>query len=269
MNDSSEGTDIERIFERVINEMSDEGAISNKQYNKLKLLDFSAPTTFFSVEDKELHAIKSHTVESDVYICSFSYAKDELDLWRYYSKGNVGYCLEFLKYSLESAMKHDPFNDSSFPMCKVKWLDVTYDDEKKKDVLRKIIEQALTSFNGENEESLCELLKVTEYAMGLQKYAFKHPCFASEKEVRCIIEVPRQNIMNVSNPPLLIKERLGYREIIPYIEWVYDKSALCSVMVSPIAPESAVNAAQQYVDKFMDGAYGGVLVEKSKLPVKF
>lgn len=269
LNDSSEGTDIERIYNTVIKEMKDEASLSNKQYQRLGMLNFSAPITFFSVTDNEIHTIKSHTVESDVYICSFSNAMDELDLWRYYSKGNIGYCLEFLKYSLESNMNHDPFNDSNFPMCKVKWLDVIYDDKEKKKYIRELILHNLSIFNGEDETSLYNLLKSTEYELNLQKYAFKHPCFASEEEVRCIITVPKETIKGVSNPPVTIKERVGYGEIIPYIEWEYDISALRSIMVSPMAPEGAVTAAQQYVDKFMDGAYGGVIVEKSKLPVKF
>ena len=267
LNDSSEGSDIMRVYETVLQEMKDSMGISEKQYQALQSVDFNAPAVFICESKEDRHSFLPQIVESDVFICSFSRSEDELDLWRYYSKGSDGYCIGFRKEALESAL-NDYQTDSS-PLYKVSWHRVVYSDETKMSQIKAVIENNLSFFKQDDKQSLLSLTRATQRDLCLMKYSFKHNCFKSEREVRCIISVPKKKIEGINNPQVPIKERLGCGKIIPYINWECDAVALFSVLVSPMASDGAEAAAQEYVDRFLGDAYRKVKVIKSQLPARF
>ena len=129
LNDASEGFELEKIVREAAFELRSDKEISCDYYEKLKE---------FKVSDIRLHRVPNETgiptlsaFEDDFYICCFSQSNDKLEMWRYYSKGDIGLSLRFRTDIFSGrVLVSEGELDDRFSISEL--FKVIYDDKEKK-----------------------------------------------------------------------------------------------------------------------------------------
>lgn len=282
MNDSSEGIDVIRCLRKAGKELHDLGRIHEEVYKatlreavpnhhiiSYPLYDRNAP------EEDLKHVTFMDSAECETYLCCFSLANDELDMWRYYSKTGDGYSLELqssaMFYELED-YEHANRLDTSVKYVKIKRLKVLYGDTEKGDFIQKALLDAERAYqivkakSGEDRACL-RLNGFIDHLIQENQFRFKHPCFSSEKEYRFIAYRPIKKPKYMENELAVIKYRIQAGSLVPYIELPCDKSALISVQLSPFTiPDYAIGTTEDYLKHC---GFPNTDVTRSTLPVRF
>lgn len=249
LNDISEGKHIKEQFKNTCDNMLRNSEISDEFYNIIFNVEISKERYFsFPIpsEKPNEHLSVLDYGECRAFICSFSLKEDSLDMWRYYSKSNSGYGLNFDSYLFDDLISYNVNgyrNDVDFSL--IRSFKVIYDDNEKQRLLRNVIldtYEAFRYFNGAKEERNRQTTNHIIYVLKNFQFQFKHNCYASEEEYRFVFYLP-------NNKPRLLKNKLPevkYREqdgiIVPYldIEICNKETSLISVMISPFNKNVAV-----------------------------
>ena len=274
LNDASEGTELQRVYDQVVASMYEKNLIRDEAYEILSAIEFIDGSLFYGLkhlsEDDKKKAIFA---ESDSYICCFSQESDLLDMWRYYSKGNTGYCLGF-SYSFLMMQRGLPIQ-GKLKTSKVGEFtieDVIYDNDQKTAIIEEVIKSAL---------SACEQLVGPQLYMMLSgivvnrlrkyKLLFKHSCFKNENETRMILSVPHDITSFDEKLILEVRYRSSRGVVVPYIEMVFDQRCLINVMVSPFIDRdnNGEKNARESIERYIKDDYPNVTVYTSNLPVRF
>lgn len=274
LNDITEGKEVERILKIVAKEMLDNNEITEKEFDCINDMKCDNrilfAKTFYERDSKPV--TQASFQESDDYILSFCKKPNTLEMWRYYSKGETGYCLGFDQSALQFVTHFDPFTVNDGKNSKIEWLDVVYDDSIKKEKVKNSIK--------ETQEIISKIYKIYKqeylnafkiYLSSLLKkyqYTFKHECFKNEDEIRVVISVPKKKKVFEKSEDFEIKFRNSDEMIIPYIEYEFPKKCLKSVMISPLSNDNTKNSTQDYIKAFTDES-DDIIVEKSELPIRF
>lgn len=268
LNDASEGHELDRIFQIVCQELYEEKVVSKEKYDLLQSIDFDDNHTFlYTSKEKETLITHGKTCEADVFLCCFCTSDDLIDMWRYYSKGDEGYSIGILRSFFENDTFIDHFCSNEAEIGCFEWLDVVYDDNEKKKRVRGEIERIILAerengvINEENFKAVV-LFGLKEY-----KYQFKHVCFSSEKEVRCVLKLPKGRA-GLDKSKYKVKYLHQNDRVVPYVEVEFQKEALLSLTVSPLAGEGSEVIADEYIKSFIDSNQT-VNVRRSQLPLRF
>lgn len=150
LNDTSEGEELPKIFEKKLEELYKHNKISTEFYHHM--------------------AGQSHNITSPkLFVACFSTDQDSLPMWNYYLKNGKyeGYSLGF---------KFSDLPDYLTP------LKIIYNDRDKEEYIQKMI---LSSYGTNNSlEERCNELKKTLQQSSL---IMKNSCFKHEKEVRLLL----------------------------------------------------------------------------------
>jgi hypothetical protein len=261
LNDVSEGTEMISHYKVACNKLKAENIMDEKAKQFYDYILNIKPSNKQIIH----HAVDSKTtamqwVECDAYLCCFSEEPNSLDLWRYYSKNKQyeGYSIGFKTDMFEEIQK-DVFYKIKNKKYKIQITRVIYDNLKKEDYYRKIINKCYKLY--ESGTKLESINFVLGNILSSTQLIFKHECFASEKEIRAILYIPKEQ----SNYEIQYRTKNGY--IIPYIEEKFDKKHLSDITIGPlINDEIAKNNLEQYLNA---NGYKNIEVKNSKLPIRF
>lgn len=294
LNDASEGGEIFDLYDKVRNEWC--GAHPEQDAFADVLRGIDIPKERYLLFYDQDHLLDAQPTASDAYICSFSFAGDSLDMWRYYSKGIDGYALQFdprLFREINDSYLASPANAS---ICHLYLFPVIYDDAQKEQVLRDKIDlccRLYQEIRAMDTDPTIYVRTVMHTLLNSLQYCFKHSCFASENEIRAVIYLPREaeefmhentecvggkkesangkaesvsRNAEIVNGKMVMKHR-GEEGNIPYLELSLDeRDMLQRVRLSPfIKRENAVSETTEY----LQSAGYDVPVEQSDLPVRF
>ena len=250
LNDISEGKDVKRIYDNVCKKLLEEKQIYPDFYELIKNVSFS-PSSYiidYNIEPCGNFVVDSviDCIECQTFICSFSYNFDSLDMWRYYSKDNGGYALQFATFmfcSLDNP--HKLFGAiRSFP--------VIYDTNEKEKMLAETIKDAYSAYISEENPGRDDLvIKFIRNMLQNYQFQFKHECYSTEKEYRFVYYRPITKPDNCldSYPPIKYRNQNGV--IIPYVDLTIEKgySEIKKVKVSPyITNPIAVSTTKEYLE---------------------
>lgn len=266
LNDISEGTELKRIFDEVCLSMKDDGEMSEEIFDSIKNIEFD-DKRFFIYTDKEDNENVSHIKNSDTetFVCCFCRNGDSLNMWRSYSNINTGYAVGLYNFRMKSTTKKDVFTPSNDEIADFDWFDIIYDDNEKREKIRTEISHELSNLKACNLLDKQNSTKALQYKLLQYKYCFKHSCFASEAEVRCVVSIPRDKDKFKDKNHYKIQYRNRNGMIVPYLIVPFPKEALHSIVVAPTAPEMAEEGIQSYLMDFNAKAK----VIRSSLPIRF
>lgn len=275
LNDSSEGAELQRIYKIVIENMKADGEISETEYDSIKDLRFEDKHMYaYTTMDGEEPLTHIKHAEDNTYICCFSKNGDALNMWRYYSKQDTGYAIGLFGFVMEREARIDSFSPDETRIGKFAWEEVIYDDNVKKELIHASIIEAIKDTK-RIEELIAQQGKEAPYTQSLcyavhsalipYKFYFKHSCFQSEEEVRCILTIPKDKKLTADKKSFKVSYRNRDGILTPYIVVPFSRKALCSITVSPTAPVEAYETMREYLRDYKDK----VFVNRSELPIRF
>lgn len=257
LNDTSEGSYIDGLYQEIIRNMLHSKEISNEFYNIIKVCKTDPRRSFlYSVPPK--NGCTQMTVldcaECETYICCFSLASDLLDMWRYYSKNDGGYALKFAPMIFEKQTKFPTLqlDDSEF-FNYIRGYTVIYDKSTQSYNISNFVGKCYeaymkcTSDDKNNDRNVQALInKFLEE----HQFKYKHPCFLSEQEFRFVYFRPKKRPEQMKQKLYEIKYRSRNGILIPYIEIPVESANeyLEQVMLSPMINDSfAIETAKDYL----------------------
>lgn len=226
LNDKTESKDIMCFLEGYCNYKLKQGLFSQEFIDAV--LNIKPSNMFFittkgqgTVELEKNGIINDWTnisiAECDTYVCCFSEENDLLQMWNYYSKSSKyqGYCI---------GVYSEPFqNRNSFEKgYNISLKKVLYSNKEKTELFDKIFPKCEKIYNISNEEDKKRIIAFISDFINQYQFIFKNNCFSHEKEVRAILNVPKNKIGDNELPfEVLYRESNGY--IVPYIEFLLKK----------------------------------------------
>lgn len=256
LNDKTEGKFVTKLYEEVCWELLNDKIITKGFFNTIIGLRPSEKALFhFRPEQKKLSEMK----ECSRYITSFSTKKDSLPLWNYYSKGNYyeGFNIGFYLNEFIECLKYY-FNDK---YVNVYMYPVIYHENEFKDLIKKIVLELYSSYDGSNQDLLTGFISQRLFDWSL---CFKCDKFEHENEVRVVIDVAEDE------NDVQVKYRIYKGYIIPYIEIKTPKSVVSSVSFGPLLLEENEKEQQKRILKEMLRSKNyDADVEASEIPVRY
>lgn len=215
------------------------------------------------------------------YVCCFSQDEDSLQMWQYYSKvGNYeGYNIGFAPKEMLNV------DTAFFSIGKV-----VYGESEQVEHIKHIIKQSFNNYcvdlheRKESNTNKTVLLKRHAILLNneLAKLAcfFKRECFAGEKEIRIVLEVPIDAeyrdkfwMKNKNNTyPTSTKYRIQHAMMIPYIVVNFNPDSIKSVMIGPVTStkDNSMKKNKEVVEEFLHDRLGRTVpVSTSKIPVRY
>ncbi len=226
-------------------------------------------------EDEYKEGTMIDIAECEAFLCCFSIAGNQLDMWRYYSKTGDGYAMafvpDFLFYEQEEYM-HSEKVDATIKYITIKKLDILYNFAEKEEYLESILLKAFEAYQKElktngKEKAQKSLESFLGFLVQENQYRFKHPCFANEKEYRYIAYRPIEKPKRLANDLPEVKYREQYGALVPYIEISCATHALVEIQISPYIN---LNFAERTLKEYLnDSGLSRVRTSHSHLPVQF
>lgn len=263
LNDASEGTIAQKIYEEVCEELRSNNQITEIMYNVIATV-VPARTVLFMHDEGD--KVKMTREEYDRFVCSFSKNKDALAMWNYYSKGskyegyNVGISALEVKDSLAKSFDNKKVSVHICP--------VIYEKEEQKRIIRKLLLKLQGLYKKEHENSIRYVVsnKLLEWSL-----TFKSEYFQHEEEVRIIVDVAKKTENGIiQKRPLDLKYRNAHGYMIPYIELRFKKEALISISAGPLQCDDNQKEVQKDIMKTLLHENGYcAMAECSKIPVRY
>lgn len=273
LNDLSEGVYAIELFKKICVELKDNQKIEDDYFQALEQIGFSLEEVYFYsteefVEDEsyvggKIPVDELRKEDGIAYICSFSANEDSLDMWRYYSKGNGGYALKL------NSTGFDLVNGNI--ICKFNFYEVIYDKKRQEEIIKELVLDSIKVFSNIDSNNKIKMsIDFVKSVMKMLQFVFKHECYSTEKEYRCVITVPKEKFKNAKNKQLEIEYRNANGLLIPYIDLTINKNnpyCLAEIKISPFLKGIASKEiVENYVKKC---GFEYTLVTMSDLPVRF
>lgn len=256
LNDASEGTVVEEVYQEVCKELRDRDEITEYLY-QLFIKVKTARTILLSYNKDE--KIKITRPECDRYLCSFSKNKDSLAMWNYYSKGNKyeGFNIGFYPYRIkESLKKLLGDKEAEFHIYPV-----IYSRSEQKRLIEKMLLKLRDNYDKEQESSIRYIIsnRLSEWRL-----VFKYEFFQHEEEVRIIVDVAK------GEKKLPVKHRMNAGYIVPYIELKLEKCDVSYVNFGPLQCDEEQKKHQVSVmEEMLESKGYSALVDYSHIPVRY
>ena len=263
LNDYTEGEDIVHQYKKAVNIFLTEEKVPKDIAEALINYRFTNNDIFVATyhEDEDLPLTRVKVKEGIPFICCFSSQRDSLDMWRYYSQG-TGCALEFEKSMIEQGIKNRKFDVSEPIIANTSLSPVLYDDKEKEKAILEFLRSKKSMIFENGVQGINPLLNL---AFKNSRFLFKHSCFKSESEVRGVINCPADLDGFDGKSTYKIKYRVAHNFMVPYIKIHFDKRALRSIMVSPMASNQTVDS----IKLFLNSRMLEIGVTKSSLPIRF
>lgn len=200
-----------------------------------------------------------------IYITCFCERGNLLSQWRGYAKNGLGFSLGLESKYLLSKMRKAPYD-----LIKIK--KVEYDTLKQKDVINKLLNEAVKYIEEEKIEEdklVCEVAKVVNKKIEECIVFFKDPAFEEEKEWRAIYYEKEEGLIKT-------KYRARSNRIVDYKEFdlsptfadtYKDKLPVCEIICGPGIENTATNEVIQKLLKD-NGFADRVNILNSSIPFK-
>ena len=264
LNDSSEGLELQRIYKITIEKMYKEGNLSKEEFDDIVDVNFDDKHMYaYATMENEKPVTKLIEKEDVAFVCCFSKNKDSLNMWRYYTNNEIGFGIGFNDIILKKETSIDTFSSTETRIGEFEWIDVIYNDKEKIHIVQEIILRVKQE--QKNYGSFYDFKDMIYSHLKKYKFSFKHQCFMSEEEVRCVLTIPRDNQGFSGKRPFEVLYRCRNGNITPYIAVFFSKKVLYSVRISPTAPSETQETINYYLSTYSPK----VIVEKSQLPIRF
>lgn len=171
-----------------------------------------------SIFDTVIGIIRS--VSGQPYIISLSKSRDDLDMWRSYSKNGTGVAIGFKSNVIENIVKQIENYQS---VVRSEFLDCRYlDDNMLDDEIKEYTPFIVNHLKIKPIPISWDLIKFI-----LSFIRYKHPCYINEREKRiAVFSKPLDNV---------VKFRTANGINIPYIEVVLPLSSISEIIIGPCA----------------------------------
>ncbi len=281
LNDSSEGSEILRLFQECCNEWRDTNRISQELFEilgNIKIPETCTGSFYFAKPEKyDTDSIDLSKFEDlspiDVYICSFSKKPDALDLWRYYSKGTGGYCIGInnnMQFPFIQREKDVYADSTSFDPYLASFM-VIYDNPTKREIIFSFLDTICNFYNNfQNNDCIEAIIKLTEIFLQKYQFQFKHECFSSEEEFRLIFKMPKYVSVSDKQPLPEIRYRPQNGIMVPYLDldWENAKFYLNSIWISPFI-KSEKDKVRDILKEYLAQCGFECNIYNSTLPVRY
>lgn len=256
LNDVSEGTVAEQVFQEVCRDLLDSGSISNELYELFSAVKPARTILFSHYKAGEMKITRS---ECDRYVCSFSKNRDSLTMWNYYSKGNKyeGFNIGFLPLTISNSLEdfmHD--KESLFHIYPV-----IYDKENQKRLIKSTLIKLKENYSQDREPVIRYVIsdRLLDWSL-----VFKNECFQHEEEVRIIVDIAKRE------KRIPVKYRVNAGHIVPYIALMFDKEDVSHVHFGPLqCGEEQKQHQQRVMEEMLEAKGYTALVDYSKVPVRY
>ncbi len=231
-----------------------------------KLISTNRYVLFRKILELVLFDLKNHA-EMPYFICSFSTKKDCLDLWKWYSKSEIG-------ISIVLDTKFDA-PESHFGMIPIVMTSkVVYNDRTKCKIIlndiRNFYKEFIIDFENDQKRVEREDLVWSSALMNQLIFNFinfKHAEFESESELRIVVSAYRKEEYN-----LCLHHRVKDK-IIPYIDIgeLYKKYNLGQLPIKEIiiSPNCKEEIVKKSLEEYLKSkSYNDVRVSFSKIPFR-
>lgn len=248
--------------------LNDEEEFENGRNLTIKILEKLISTNkyvlFRKILELVLFHLKNHT-EKPYFVCSFSTKKDCLDLWKWYSKSEIGISIVLDNKSSKSHFEMLPIFMTS---------KVVYSDRLKCKIIlndiRNFYKEFIIDFNNNQELVKRDDLVWSDcltHKLILNFINYKHAEFESESELRMVISEDRREEYN-----LCLKHRIKDK-IIPYINVgeLYKKYNLGQLPIKEIiiAPHCKQEIVKKSLEEYMKSkSFNDVKISFSKIPFR-
>ena len=266
LNDLKERIDIIDTLKEYCNLKFEEGTLSKKF--KDDILDFS-PVEQYHYFDKvilpDIGEIKtSISKPSYTYICSFSFHKDSLPMWRMYSKNdhfegyNIGFLTTVFEYNLS--------NDNEYRLSFHK---VIYDKNEKFrifDVFTSKFCKFYDDLAEEYQQWICQHFKSFLF---LHQFIFKNQSFEYENEFRAVLHVAKDYVDPNESCPKISKRKYRVKNglIVPYVEVCFNANDIECVNIAPTINDEIAKAN---LDDFLKSkGLENVKIYNSEVPLRY
>ena len=256
LNDASEGTVVEEVYQEVCKELRDKDEITEYLY-QLFIKVKTARTILLDSGKGE--KTKKTRPEYDRYVCSFSKNKDSLSMWNYYSKGNkyegfnIGFYPHNIKESLKRLLGDKEAEFHIYP--------VIYSRSEQKRLIKKMLIKLRDNYDTEQESSIRYIIS---NRLSVWRLVFKHEFFQHEEEVRIVVDVAKRE------EKVPVKHRMNAGYIVPYIELKLKKCDMSYVNFGPLQCDEEQKKHQENVmEEMLEFKGYSALVDYSHIPVRY
>ena len=197
------------------------------------------------------------------FISCFSLNNDSLPMWNYYAnkKGyNINFDFYDIKQEVEKIQKKYPKNVYFEPY------QVLYETEKQKEFLIEHLNYVYKIWKDRKSDFIIKFF--LNYLNSI-KFAFKHPAFKSEDEVRFVYKIKKEffnsEIAKTGEKELIkIKEKNGY--FVPFIDVPFDKKIVKKICLSPLYKSTQAKESLYF---FLNKYGYNAKIETSDIPLKY
>lgn len=269
MNDTSEGKVVDEVYKQVCQELFNNGEIGQEQYELIRdIKQYNSAPFFYPAVNVYTHGKplggSYHFLSCDRYLCCFSQNNDSLAMWNYYTKNDKheGYNIEFDGAELESFLSTLRDKDAYIVLSPV-----LYTAAEQKVYVKKFLKDIMpTPYSAEEDK---ETIKI---AIAEQLFdwslVFKNKQFEQEEEIRLIIHIPKEPPKN-KQEGFTIKHRFNKGISIPYIELGVEQNCITQVNIAPVQHDNTEKEKQKLEEALAQKGYQNVLVDYSKVPIRF
>ncbi|MCQ2386931.1 MAG: DUF2971 domain-containing protein [Clostridia bacterium] len=252
LNDSTEGDYIFSVLKSMLN-----NKISYDKEFKDKIVEHIDKNDYYDVyPDKDMK----------YFISCFSLNSDSLPMWNYYSK-TQGYNINFDFYDIKQEIKK--IHIKYYPNVFFESYTVLYETEIQKEFLIEHLNYVYDVWKKEKSDFIISFM--LNYLNSI-KFAFKHPAFQQEQEVRFVYKVKKdffESEIAKWGEESLIKVKNDYRIIfseVPVIDVPFDKKFIQKICLSPL---NKSEQARESLDSFLKRYGYNAKIEISKIPLKY
>ena len=254
LNDSSEGEYIFEVFKEVLSEYGD-------KYES----DFIEIIT----QELEIKPFNDIYDKDCIYnfVSCFSTDSDCLSLWKYYTKNNdmQGFNLLLNKRLLEKSLGQ--YCGCSFFY---EFYVVMYELKRQKEFLLKLLDCAQKIWRDYHLDKICRFVLNHLYSI---RFAFKHPAFSAEKEMRLIKKMEKQKFNKElltkkhDSPENLVKLQIKNNFLVPYLEVPIPKESIIEITASPLVSDKLRESIRFLLRK--NGYDLKIPITPSKIPLRY
>lgn len=221
----------------------------------LKILDFiDKDPEFHDSKDKFINATKcAHSLHGSPYIISLSKSRDNLEMWRSYSKNGTGVAIGLKRdaiYNIINSLNHEKKYRTELEDCRY------LDDKLIDSEIRKVYKPVILDFLSWTS------MPLVDYYKHLKDFTiFKHPCYITERESRI---VTFYHLVHNS----CIKFRVSNGINIPYLEVEFPLSAIKEIILGPCADKNLNEDSIRMQLNYMTRLTKSIQIEFSELPYR-
>ena len=229
--DKMEGEAVRVYYDLALEELLDEGAITDKLFEKLADVDIPDKIPFISVNDTGWSVYKEESYEE--YVICFSTVKDDPFMYEEYIHDSDGYCLHLFGGEIEALNTLSMANHANIVL-----IPILYGKEAVV-YIKKIILEVLSDPAKERNYKyfIKDLLHYVQFAAKRKKYSKEH-------EVRLVIFLPKSHPSSLPNITFSSDSK-GRK----YIYFSVPKYLLYDVSPAPYNAQSETQAIREFLKR--------------------